>query len=111
MTTQLLAYCGLDCSQCPAYIATSENDTEKLKALALEWYGQENDATFCVCDGCTTGGRKNKHCLECGVRLCAMERGVINCAYCEDYGCETLTGLFQHIPLAKENLELIRAGL
>lgn len=111
MMTQQTASCGLVCSECPALIATQENDTLKLKSLALEWYGAEDDGTFCLCDGCTTGGRKNKHCLECGVRLCAIERGVENCAYCDDYGCDILTGLFQHIPLAKQNLEGIRASL
>jgi hypothetical protein len=84
---------------------------EKLKALALEWYGKEDDATFCLCDSCNTGERKNKHCLDCGVRLCALERGVINCAYCDEYGCETLTSLFEFIPAAKENLERIRASI
>jgi hypothetical protein len=111
MAEEIIAYCGLVCTECPALIATRQNDTVKLIALALEWYGQEKEASFCECDGCTTQGRKNNHCLECGVRLCAMERGVVNCAYCEDYGCETLTGLFQYIPVAKENLERIRATL
>jgi len=111
MTQQIIAYCGLVCTECPALIATRENDTPKLKELALEWYGAEGDAAFCLCDSCTTSGRKNNHCLECGVRLCAIERSVANCAYCEDYGCETLTGLFQYIPLAKESLERIRASL
>ena len=111
MSEQIIAYCGLVCTECPAFIATRENDTDKLKALAMEWYGEEGKATFCLCDGCTTAGRKNNHCLECGVRLCAIERGVANCAYCDDYGCEILTGLFQDIPLAKENLERIRASL
>ena len=111
MAEQIIAYCGLVCSECHAFIATRENDTERLKALALEWYGEENNDTFCLCDGCTTDGQKNKHCLECGVRLCAADRGVINCAHCADYGCETLTGLFKFIPLAKENLERIRAEL
>jgi len=111
MTDKIIAYCGLVCSDCAAFIATQENDTEKLKALALEWYGEENNATSCICDGCTTAGRKNKHCLECGVYLCASERGVINCAHCADYDCETLTGLFEFIPAAKTNLEAIRAAL
>jgi hypothetical protein len=111
MSEQIIAYCGLVCTECPAYIATREDDTEKLKALALEWYGKEDNVTFCLCDGCPTEGRKNQHCLECGVRLCAIERGVVNCAYCDDYGCDTLTALFQHIPVAKENLERIRTTL
>jgi hypothetical protein len=112
MTEAITAYCGLVCTECPAYIATREDDTDKLKALALEWYGQEDNATYCVCDGCTTDGRKNHHCHECTVRACAIEKGVPNCAYCTEYdGCETLAGLVKHIPQAKENLEKIRASL
>jgi hypothetical protein len=111
MKDQIIAYCGLVCTECPAMVATRENDTHKLKALALEWYGEENNESYCLCNGCTTPGYKNKHCLECGVRLCAVDRDVINCAHCVDYGCETLTGLFNLIPLAKENLDRIRSGL
>ena len=111
MTEKLTAYCGLTCTECSAYIATREDDVEKLEALALEWYGVENNATFCVCDGCTTDGRKNKWCAECGVRACAVERGVVNCAYCSDFGCETLTAFLQDVPHARTNLELIRAAL
>ncbi len=111
MSEIITAYCGLVCTECPAFIATRANDTEKLVALALQWYGQEGDASYCVCDGCTQDTRINQFCRECGVRLCAIERGVINCAYCQDYGCDTLSSLFQHIPLAKENLERIRATL
>lgn len=111
MAEQIIAYCGLVCTECPAFIATRTKDTDKLAALALEWYGQAGDAKTCVCDGCTEAGRINQFCRECGVRLCAIERGVTNCAHCPDYGCQKLTGLFQHIPLARENLERIRAAL
>ncbi|MEA3438747.1 MAG: DUF3795 domain-containing protein [Chloroflexota bacterium] len=111
MTEQIIAYCGLTCTDCPAYIATREDDTEKLKTMALEWYGVENDATFCVCDGCITDGRKNRWCGECAVRACAVERGVVNCAHCDEYGCETLTAFFGDVPDAKVNLERIRATL
>ncbi len=111
MTEQIIAYCGLICTECAAYIATRENDTEKLQALALEWYGVENDATFCECDGCITDGRKNKWCGECAVNACAKEHGVTNCAHCDEYGCETLTAFFGDAPDAKTNLERIRAAL
>ena len=90
MSTKIIAYCGLVCTECPAFIATQENDLDRLKAQALEWYGKEDEATFCLCDGCTTDGRKNNFCQECRVHLCAKKRGVINCAYCDDFGCETL---------------------
>lgn len=111
MSEQITAFCGLVCTECGAYIATRENDTEKLKALALEWYGVENDPTYCICEGCITEGRKSKWCGECAVRACAQERDVINCAHCDDYGCETLTAFFAHAPNAKENLDLIRVSL
>jgi len=111
MPDQIIAYCGLVCSDCAALLATQINDTEKLKALALEWYGEENNSTLCICDGCTTAGRKNKHCSECGVHICASDRGVVNCAHCPDYACATLTELFEFIPDTKTNLEAIRAAL
>jgi hypothetical protein len=53
---EIIAYCGLTCSECSAYTATQEYDPGKLITLAFEWYGVENDPTFCHCDGCTTEG-------------------------------------------------------
>ena len=111
MTETITAYCGLTCTECPAYVATRENDTETLVSLALEWYGEEGNAEFCICDGCTVDGRKNSFCGECGVRACAVERGVVNCAHCDDYGCETLTAFLEEVPVAKTSLEQIRASL
>lgn len=111
MSEKITAYCGLICTDCQAFIATQANDSETLRTLALKWYGKEADAIWCICDGCTVEGRKAQFCMECGVRSCAIDRGVINCAYCPDYGCDTLASLFQNIPLAKENLDRIRASL
>jgi hypothetical protein len=111
MSPEIVAYCGLICSECPAFIATRENDLEKLEALALEWYSVEGDSSYCLCDGCNVPGRKNNHCSNCAVRSCAVERGVANCAHCVDYGCDTLTELITYIPAAGDNLERIRASL
>jgi hypothetical protein len=36
---------------------------------------------------------------------------VINCAYCDDYGCEKITGFFNFAPDAKARLEEIRQTL
>jgi hypothetical protein len=111
MNGGIIAYCGLKCDECPAYIATQANDTDTLKKLAFEWYGLEDNTSNCICDGCSTSGRKNIHCGDCAVRTCALARQVINCAYCPEYGCTKLVNLFQHIPLARENLERIRLTL
>jgi hypothetical protein len=32
-----IGYCGDDCKNCPRYVATINNDTEKLMEAALMW--------------------------------------------------------------------------
>jgi hypothetical protein len=116
MSEQLLSYCGIDCSACPAYIATQSNDIEKLTILAGEWFDGATDHTIILCDGCKSdgangGGRIMKWCAECPTRACAIERELENCAYCGDYGCEKLAKVFEMSVEAKANLEQIRAAL
>jgi hypothetical protein len=107
--SEIIAYCGLTCTDCSAYTATQENNTETLINLALEWYGVENNASYCQCDGCITDGRKNYWCSECKVRACALEHNVVNCAYCDEYGCEIISGFFGDVPHAKETLDRIHS--
>ena len=110
----LYAACGLDCSKCDAYIATQANDRAALEQVAAKWRVDYNAPTISAdniqCDGCMAGGRVIGHCGECGVRLCALERGLENCAACPDYGCETLSAFLKMVPQAQANLELIRPG-
>jgi len=111
MTTLIVA-CGLDCAQCEACIATQANDLLALERVAEKW-SKEFDAPGMTveniqCDGCMPGGRKIGHCSECKMRLCAIERGLANCAACPDYACETLAGFFESVPQAKANLVALR---
>ena len=81
--TRMIAYCGLDCAECPAYIHTQANDMVELTKLAVQWSEQfKADITpeDCLCDGCTSEGRLGGYCGECPVRASAIERGVENCA-------------------------------
>lgn len=110
---KMVAYCGLVCTECPAYIATQANDVAAIQRVAEKW-AKEFNATFTAddvwCDGCLSDGpRLCSHCGECKVRACAISRGVVNCAHCDDYGCETLTGFLVYAPGAKVTLEEIRA--
>jgi hypothetical protein len=111
---KMVAYCGLMCTECPGYIATRKDDVDALKQVAEMWskeYGGNLTAQDCICDACITEGRKIDHCSQCNIRLCAMERGVVNCAYCSDYGCQKLDDFFGLAPQAKTNLEAIRKTL
>ncbi len=110
------AYCGLDCGECEAYIATQKNDRPGLEAVAKKWAaqfgGKDMGADACVCDGCSMGKRvSTAHAVTCGIRVCASSRGVATCAHCPDYGCATLQGFFAFAPVLKEKLETIRKGL
>jgi len=67
MSDQMLSYCGIDCSVCPAYIATQANDIEKLTSLAGEWFEGSTDYSIVVCDGCK-GDRLMQWCSECPTR-------------------------------------------
>ena len=116
MNNRLIAYCGLVCSDCPAYIATQADDQATLERVASEWREMYNapeiNVDSIVCDGCVTdGGRKCGHWAECEIRVCAMERGVANCAHCEEYACGKLESFFGFVPDARAILNEIRAGL
>jgi len=113
---KIQAYCGLDCGDCEAFIATQKNDRAGLEAAAKQWteqFGARNiTAEMCICDGCPSGKRvSTAHAETCAIRLCATARGVTTCAHCADYGCETLQGFFAFAPLLKEKLEAIRMEL
>lgn len=111
----LIAACGLDCSQCEAYKITQANDTAAMEKLVAQWRVEYSspDMTIqsVICDGCMVGERHGGYCGECPVRKCAVEHDVINCAYCADYGCETLQVFWQMAPQAKANLEALRVQL
>ena len=109
----MLAYCGINCTECPAYIATQKNDDNERKKVAEEWQKAFNPnikPEDINCDGCTsTSARLFAYCNECKIRLCAKEKSNANCAYCDDYAaCDKLVTFFKMAPKAKETLENIR---
>jgi predicted nucleic acid binding AN1-type Zn finger protein len=113
---QMLGYCGLDCIQCPAYVATQSGDQEALEKTAAMWREQfgspEITAESILCDGCRGGGRLSGYCNICEIRLCASERGVETCAPCGDYdGCGKLVAIHGHSVDAKATLDGLRAAL
>jgi hypothetical protein len=109
---KIIAYCGLVCSDCSAYVATQANDQEALERVAAQWREEYNAPGITVesviCDGCLAGGRKCSHCAECEIRACGVERGVANCAHCADYACEKLEKFFGFVPDARAVLDEIR---
>ncbi|WP_432664931.1 DUF3795 domain-containing protein [Wukongibacter baidiensis] len=106
-----IAYCGLLCNECPAYIATKEEDNAKKEVLAQEWSSDDYilDAKDINCNGCSkdSSGPIFKFCKECEIRRCGIERNIDNCAYCADYPCSKLDKPFEMSPDNKERLDNI----
>lgn len=115
MSEKIVAFCGLICSECPAFIAKRTNDNELRKKAVKEWSSEDFPLKIedINCDGCISEGELFKHCMMCDVRKCGTGKGVVNCAYCVEYPCENLEGLwgFLQIPQAKEVLDEIRKAL
>ena len=112
---KMIAYCGLNCTECQAFIATQNDDDEKRKETAETWskqFNQDIKPEDINCDGCTTEtGRLIGFGNFCEIRKCAQEKSLENCAYCNDYGCQKLEKFFEMVPMAKDSLEEIRKGL
>jgi len=107
-----VAYCGIICSDCPVLIATDKDDNAERKRVAemfTKQYGREYKPEDINCDGCLSDGPRLFHyCSICDMRKCARGRNVKNCAYCSEYPCDKLSGLFSAYPKAKETLDEIR---
>ncbi len=111
----LYAFCGLNCADCAAYVATREHDVKAQEKILAEWRIAYNSPDMPIsavtCYGCTATESCGGYCTECPVRACANQRGVETCAHCPDYGCEILEGFLQAAPEVRKQLEAIRASL
>jgi len=115
MSDRMVAYCGLVCTDCYAYVAKRTSD-DGLRAIAAEAWSRPDrpvspeDAN---CDGCKSEtGELFKYCASCGVLACASERGVETCAHCDEFGCETLESVLKMVGEdVRESLNEIRASL
>ena len=109
----LISACGLTCSTCPALLATQADDAEAIERVAAQWREQHNPAIRAEhvwCEGCMTPGatRRCAHTADCGIRACAIARGLQNCAECPDFACAQLEAFFQMVPPARATLEALR---
>ena len=107
---KIIAYCGINCSECPAYIATQSGDLKEIKKVAklFSCESMSFKPEDIYCDGCNQDGKTFSWCSECPIRSCCRENGYENCAYCDEYFCDNLKMTFDKTPSAKERLDEIR---
>ncbi|MBD3286167.1 DUF3795 domain-containing protein [candidate division WOR-3 bacterium] len=108
----VIAYCGIKCIECDAYLATKNDDEAKKEEMAAEARerGMNITAADISCEGCkTNSGIQISYCGSCEIRACAIEKRYSTCAQCREMeGCEKLTFIHKHNAEAKENLEELR---
>jgi len=99
----MIAYCGLDCEKCDAYIATINNDDNLKAEVAARWGMKPEDI---YCEGC----KSEKALFNCSAKKCAMERNVITCAHCGNFlSCDN--ELWEKYPQIRQKAEELRKQL
>ncbi len=106
------APCGLDCSMCPVYIATIENDEELREETAAEWThlyapflgGKKLQSSDMFCSGCKSD-MLFVGCKACQIRPCANERNLNSCGDCPEAKlCKKLQSFLNYNPSASKHL-------
>ncbi len=109
---EMIAFCGISCTKCPAYIATQKNDDQLRAETAKNWselFKASIKPEDINCDGCVADSeRLFSQVSVCEIRKCAKNKNLKNCADCAEYPCQKLAELFSFVPEAKATLEEIR---
>ena len=111
---EMISFCGLLCSECGAFIATKNDDDNKRAEVAESWASQYNvdiKPEDINCIGCLSDGEPHfSHCGVCEVRKCGKQKGIENCAQCDEYACEKVEKILQVVPEARKRLDEIRSS-
>ena len=111
---EMIAFCGLACHECGAFLATKNDDDKKRAEVAQLWskkFNTDIKPGDINCDGCLSdSGLVFNYCKVCKIRKCGREKDIANCAHCRDYACEKLEKFFEMVPDAKKQLDEIRSS-
>jgi len=112
---KMIAFCGINCAECPTFLATREDNDHKREKVAEQWskdYQMQIKQEDINCDGCLSDkGRLFSHCKVCEIRKCGQGKNIKNCAYCIEYPCQKLENFFVQVPYGRANLGEIRKTL
>ena len=87
-----LAYCGLNCDECPVYLASISQNADEQVRLAKEYSTVtcKFSKADMYCLGCHSEVISEKMCGGCEIRKCGAEKSCKNCAECNDFPCPIL---------------------
>jgi len=83
----MIAFCGINCDECPSYKGTITGNEEMLNQKNADFGNGSMDAIDFVCLGCKFSDLKliATDCSLCKIRACAIVNGKDFCATCEKY--------------------------
>lgn len=106
----MIAYCGLDCEKCDAYLATIRDD-QALREKTAKLWSELNHVTILPehinCEGCRTNGVRTFYCDKlCEIRQCALKKGFATCGDCPELdACKKVAMIISDNPDARNNLK------
>jgi hypothetical protein len=89
----MIAYCGINCDECPSYKGTITGDETLLAQMNEEFGDGKTDTIDFVCLGCKYDDVKllATDCAHCAIRSCAKTKGKDFCATCDEFEiCDTM---------------------
>jgi hypothetical protein len=104
--SEIMAYCGLMCSDCLAYKATVADDMSMREKTAQVWskmYGGDVKPKDINCLGCDSDVLFS-HCNVCEIRACAKDKLLENCGKCESFACGKVEDVLKYDEGARERL-------
>jgi Zn-finger protein len=101
MMEEMIARCGFQCHLCPAFRENNKSPADQVRVAAgwSKYFGLDVPPEKIRCNGClpNDSGGFDFPDKNCSIRPCVIERGLENCAYCENYPCgkleERMTGV------------------
>ena len=112
-----IAYCGLDCEECPVLVATRTNDDRLREKTARDWeknyaeyIGKDHlESSEMNCEGCRSESLRFAGCAHCPIRACAVAKSFEGCWACDSYeACGMIQGFHSHSQAARENTVRMR---
>ena len=106
----MIAFCGLNCEQCDAYLATIHDD-QALREKTAKLWSELNHVTILPedinCEGCRADGKKTVYCYQlCQIRQCALKKGFETCGDCAEMDtCPTVAMVISNNADARKNLK------
>lgn len=104
-----LGYCGLFCGACELFLATRENDLDRIS--------RENaiPVKLLNCMGCRSN-IVSLYCRNCSIKKCCIEKGISVCVECYEFPCSVLRAFendrcLHHKGIIKSQKDILKIGI